>query len=205
MAMSARDRMLLKWMVALLPLGGVVYYWIMIRPDQQTQLAAVQVVNDSLRNAVAAARADLASGTVEQLRQRVADYEITVGLMRGLVPTGDEVANLIDDISNRAKVRNVTVAELSPQGFEEAGAFRATRYRFTVLGKYDDVGGFLSDIASLPRIMVPRDVSLAIAAGGVASAIGDDSGSLLRASFNLRTFVKQASEGDGAGGAGGSR
>lgn len=204
MAMSARDKMLLKWLVALLPLGAIVYYWMMIRPDQQTELAAVRTTVDSLRTAVEAARRDLASGTVESLRQRVADYEANVQLMRHLVPTGDEVANLIDDISNRAKLRNVIVADLSPQGSEAAGAFRAQRYRFVVLGRYDDIGGFLSDIASLPRIMVPQGVTLAVAEGNVASAVGDDSGSLLQATFQLRTFVKDQSDVSEEG-AGGSR
>lgn len=204
--MTARDKMLLKWMVAvILPLAPVAIYWMVFRPTQQTELQATQVAIDSLQAAVDSARADLARGTVESLRQRVADYEATVQLMRQLVPTGDEVANLIDDISNRAKLRNVTVADLSPQGAEDEGAFRAARYRFVVLGRYDDIGAFLSDIASLPRIMVPRELGLTVASGNVVQALGDTTGALLQASFNLRTFVKPQSAASGGEGAGGSR
>ena len=204
MAMSARDKMLLKWIIALFPLAFVVIYWLNFRPKQQTDLQTVQVAVDSLRAAVDSARADLARGTVESLRERVADYEVTLNLMRQLVPTGDEVANLIDDISNRAKLRNVTVADLSPQGAEEEGVFRAARYRFVVLGHYDDIGGFLSDVASLPRIMVPRELTLVIAAGNVARAVSDTTGSMLQATFQLRTFVKPQPA-TIEGGAGGSR
>ena len=204
MAMSARDKMLLKWIIALFPLAFVVIYWLNFRPKQQTDLQTVQVAVDSLRAAVDSARADLARGTVESLRERVADYEVTLNLMRQLVPTGDEVANLIDDISNRAKLRNVTVADLSPQGAEEEGVFRAARYRFVVLGHYDDIGGFLSDVASLPRIMVPRELALVIAAGNVARAVSDTTGSMLQATFQLRTFVKPQPA-TIEGGAGGSR
>ena len=204
MAMSARDKMLLKWIIALFPLAFVVIYWLNFRPKQQTDLQTVQVAVDSLRAAVDSARADLARGTVESLRERVADYEVTLNLMRQLVPTGDEVANLIDDISNRAKLRNVTVADLSPQGAEEEGVFRAARYRFVVLGHYDAIGGFLSDAASLPRIMVPRELTLVIAAGNVARAVSDTTGSMLQATFQLRTFVKPQPA-TIEGGAGGSR
>jgi type IV pilus assembly protein PilO len=202
MAMSARDKMLLKWIVALAPLGAAVFYWVNIRPDQQAELQTTRTTVDSLKTAVEAARQDLASGTVETLRQRVAGYEANVLLMRRLVPTGDEVANLIDDVSNRAKLRNIVVADLSPQGAEQVGRFRAQRYRFIVLGRYDDIGGFLSDIASLPRIMVPQGVSIVVAQGNVASAVGDETGNLLQATFNLRTFVKSQDDltEEGAGG-----
>lgn len=205
MAMTARDKMLAKWIVALLPLGLVVFYFMNIRTNQQTAIESAQHAVDSLQAAVDSARADLASGTVESLRQRVDDYQASLSLMRQLVPTGDEVANLLDDISNRAKLRNVVVAEISPQGAEDAGHFRASRYRFQVLGHYDDIGGFLSDIASLPRIMVPRNLTLSIASGNVASAVSDTTGSLLQAAFQLRTFVKPQGDMSGEEGDGGSR
>lgn len=203
--LSARDRLILKWMIALMPLGGVGFYWLNVRPDQQTNLVAAQAQIDTLQAQVDTARADLQRGTVEQLRQRVADYEGTLGLMRQLVPTGDEVANLIDDISNRAKLRNVVVADLSPQSAEDDGAFRVARYRFTVLGRYDDIGGFLADIAALPRIMVPRDLGLSLANSNIATAVGDTSGTLLQASFMLRTFVKPQAPEQSAGGTGASQ
>src|SRR3989454_4962744 len=52
------------------------------------------------------AKADLASGTVEDLRRKVEKYQAMLGLMRRLVPEKNEVPALIDDISTKAKVRS---------------------------------------------------------------------------------------------------
>jgi len=134
----------------------------------------------------------------------VADFEGGLSLMRTLVPTDAEVARLINDISDRAKLRNIEVADLSPLGYEESPAYRVARYRFQVLGHYDDIGAFLSDIASLRRIMVPYQLSLTLATDAAQKAVGDTAGGLIAASFQLKTYVKQASV-EGEGGSGGDR
>jgi Tfp pilus assembly protein PilO len=73
-----------------------------------------------------------------------------------------------------------------------------------VLGRYDDIGAFLSDIASLRRIMVPHQVSLTLATDQAQQAVGDTSGALLQAAFQLKAYVKRPAL-EGEGGAGGDR
>jgi len=203
MAMGDKERKQLFGLLIVLPIIGIVAFWIYVRTPKAEEAAELQHSIDSLQAAVDTARTDLAGGTVEQLKQRIADYEGSLTLMRRLVPTNNEVAQLIDNISDRAKLRNVEIADLSPLGYEAAGRFQVARYRFVVLGHYDELGGFLSDIASLPRIMVPHQLSLAQATEQTAQSFGDTTGSLLQATFQLRTFVKQPPVGEtGNGGTG---
>ncbi|HEU4569271.1 MAG TPA: type 4a pilus biogenesis protein PilO, partial [Gemmatimonadales bacterium] len=68
--------------------------------------------------------------------------------------------------------------------------FVTHRWDLVVLGDYDEVGEFLSDVASLPRIVVPVDLKIGAAPPTVAQSFGDSTGSLLQATFSVRTFVK---------------
>ena len=70
----------------------------------------------------------------------------------------------------------------------------------SVIGHYDQIGQFMADVASLQRIIVPYDVSVAAANKNAAKALGDTNGSLLEAKFQVRTFVKSSSaEGEASG------
>ncbi len=205
MAMSGKERKQLLGFLIVVPLLAIVAFWIYVRQPRIDAAAEMSATIDTLQAKVDTARADLQRGTVEDLQRRVEDYQASLNLMRQLVPTDAEVANLIDDISDRAKLRNVRIADLSPLGYEDGARFRVARYRFVVLGHYDDVGGFLSDIASLPRIMVPTGLAIQITTDQTAASLGDTTGSMLQATFELRTFVKQPLGGElGEGGAGGA-
>ena len=66
-----------------------------------------------------------------------------------------------------------------------------------VMGHYDQIGEFLGDIASLQRIIVPVDLTIAPANAASAKALGDSSGAMLEAKFQIRTYVKSASAAEG--------
>src|SRR3989449_7942733 len=208
MALLPQDRqsqVMLLITLGMLALGYVFWnYW-----EQPTgeQIRAVQTETDSLQAIIDKAKQDLASGTVEDLRRRVEAYRALLGVMRRLVPEKNEVPALIDDISTKAKVRGVTIGRIEPQPVEAGPPFDTYRYRLEIIGHYDQLGGFLSDIASPPRIIVPQDVVLKAAAGQAQKLLGDTLGALLQAQFGIRTFVKAAApppppakKGGGAGG-----
>jgi Tfp pilus assembly protein PilO len=70
----------------------------------------------------------------------------------------------------------------------------------SVIGRYDQIGQFLADVASLQRIIVPYNLSVGAANASAAKALGDSTGSLLEARFQVRTFVKSPSpEGEASG------
>jgi len=145
---------------------------------------------DTLESQVRRAKADVQHGTVGLLETRLAQFRATLDILRQLVPTSTVVPTLLDDISRRAKMRGATVADFTPQGLESGTPFDMQRAHFTVTGQFDDIGEFLSDIASLPRIVVPFDVRIERATGATIDTTQNKT--ILRVGFQIRTFVKSA-------------
>ena len=204
-------------------LAGGYFAWDKFQSPRRAQAIAAQNQIDSLNAVIRKAKADLASGSVESMRRAVEQYRAALGLMRRLVPEQNEVPTLLDDISNRVKVRGVSLGSFQPLAsepgpalaltFREPGdtgkpkrpsepAFDIYRYRLQVYGHYDQIGEFLADVASLPRIMVPQDLVLRSASQQSQHLVGDTLGALLEASFDLRTYVKRIPRKPAAGGTG---
>lgn len=196
-----RDR-LGQSMVLLVLLGavaGYLYYDRAYAPRGEE----IRAKSDSLgvlQREIDAAKAELAQGSVEDIRRRLDEYRASLDLMRRLVPARNEVPNLLDDMASRAKFRGVHIADWQPQTVEQGIPFDTYRYRFQVIGRYDEVGEFLSDVASLDRIIVPFNVSVERAPQTAERAFQDTTGTLLRAAFSVRTFVKTGEESRGGGG-----
>ena len=179
-------------LLVLVALAGGYFFWTQVHKPTVQQIGAAHTEADSLERIVAAAKADLASGSIEDLRRRVEEYQGSLELMRRLVPDRNEVPTLIDDISTKAKVRGVTLGKIQPLNPEPGNPFDTYRYRLEVYGHYDQLGEYLADIASLPRIIVPQDVTLSAASPAAQKLLADTAGALLLAEFSIRTFVKSA-------------
>lgn len=193
MALTEKDRKQLMGILIVLAILGPVALWMYWRPPQVERIAQMEQEIDSLQVTIDSAKAFLARGSIQDLERLVEDYQSSLVLMRTLVPENDELPNLIDDISTQARRRSVEIRELSPLPAESASPFQVQRYRFAVTGRYDEVGAFLADIASLPRIMVPYGVTIRPADQSVEQASGEESPETqVEAEFQLRTFVKPA-------------
>lgn len=150
----------------------------------EDSLVALRAETDSVKRLVA-------SGRVEELRARIESYRGSLQVMRQFVPERSEVPDLIDDINSRAKIRGVQMAVFNPEPVATGPApYDTYSYSLAVVGRYDQVGHFLTDIASLSRIIVPQDVRLAAAPAASGQVLGDTSRALLEARFRIRTFVK---------------
>ncbi|MGD0991577.1 MAG: type 4a pilus biogenesis protein PilO [Gemmatimonadales bacterium] len=150
---------------------------------------SVQTELDTITAQVTRAKRDVAGGALEKLDQRLAEFGASLQLMRQLVPARSEVPNLLDDITSRAKMRGTTFAGFQPQAVESGTPYDIQRYRLTVSGQYDAVAEFLTDIASLPRIIVAYDLHLSRVQGPAADTTQNVA--QLQATFAIRTFVKQ--------------
>jgi type IV pilus assembly protein PilO len=168
---------------------------------REERVAAVRDTIGQLQAATDSAKRELARGTVEDLRKRLETYRGSLSLLRRLVPERNEVPNLLDDISSRGKIRGVTLSQVIPLPVEAGPApFDTYKYNMSVIGRYDQIGQFLADVASLQRIIVPYDLSLDQANMTAAKALGDTTGALLEAKFQVRTFVKSTTpEGQASG------
>lgn len=177
-------------LLAVAAIAGAYVVWTYVVAPERARIGTLQVETDSLQRIVDAAKADLAQGTVEDLRRAVADYSASLELARRLVPERNEVPALIDDISTRSKIREITLGTIQPLTPEAGSPFDTHRFRLEVFGHFDQIGEFLSDIASLERIIVPVDLSLKPASQASQRLLGDTLGGLLVANFTIKTYVK---------------
>lgn len=122
----------------------------------------------------------------EDLENRMATYERHVARLEELIPAQEEVPALVDDIQARARVSGVEVVGLDPEPTEPAGPYNRTGYQMTVVGDYHDVGRFLTEIASLPRIVTPVQVDMESYVGVSQRA---DMISPVLATFRIETYV----------------
>lgn len=168
---------------------------------REERVVAIKDTIAELQAGTDSAKRELARGSVDDLRRRLETYRGSLALLRRLVPERNEVPNLLDDISSRSRIRGVTLATVVPLPVEAGPTpFNTYKYNMSVIGRYDQIGQFLADVASLQRIIVPYDVTIDQANVSAAKALGDTSGSLLEAKFQVRTFVKSSTpEGQASG------
>src|SRR5215471_14014076 len=131
MALTDKDKKQITVALGVLAVVGAVAFWMYVHTPNVTKLTTMQVRYDSLSARVDSARRDLARGSVEALRERAQQYQQAVRLMRRLVPAGSEVPNLIDDVSSRAKVRGVNIAQWTPLPSEDGNPFQVHKYRYS--------------------------------------------------------------------------
>lgn len=120
------------------------------------------------------------------LEARMALYERHVARLEELIPAQEEVPALVDDIQSRARVSNVEVVGLDPEPTEPAGPYNRTGYQMSVVGEYHEVARFLTEIASLPRIVTPVQLEMQTYSGASQRA---DMVSPVQASFRIETYV----------------
>jgi type IV pilus assembly protein PilO len=96
----------------------------------------------------------------EDTEERMALYERHIAQLEQLIPAQAEVAALVDQISLAGREVGVTVATLRTNPPEAGDFYTVQTFDMTVFGQFHDVGRFLTNIASLPRILTPMDVSV---------------------------------------------
>lgn len=139
---------------------GLIYpfyaYWYKGKREEITEMQTrlEKLEDDNRRAGVLAARGG------GDLEERMALYERQVGRLEELIPAAEDVAVLLDDMNARARQRGVEVNRLLPEPAEAGAFYQKQSYDIAVAGAYHDVGAFLTDVASLSRIVTPVEVDL---------------------------------------------
>ena len=111
---------------------------------REERITAMRDTMAQLQAGTDSAKRELARGSVEDLRRRLETYRGSLSLLRRLVPERNEVPNLLDDISTRAKIRGVNLSEVVPQPVSSGPPpFDTYTYKLAVVGRYDQIGEFL--------------------------------------------------------------
>jgi type IV pilus assembly protein PilO len=155
---SSRDKKMLAYGV--LPIFIAVAYWYFLWNPQNEALGVVQLHVDSLAVINQSAKAELAQGKTAQLKAEAEQYAQDLEVMRRLVPTGNEVPALLEQVSTAARRVGLDISDVQPLPQLNGDQYDAYKYRMSVKGSYDQIGVFLANVGSLQRIVAPINLSL---------------------------------------------
>ena len=190
MALSTnpRDQRLLA-IGAIFIVVAAAYGWFVYKP-KNAELTALETRVDTLAAQNQRARVELSKGNAEELRAQAAQYRQNLTLMRQLVPTGNEVPALLEQVSTAARRVGLDLSEVQPEPVIPGDEFDTYRYKIGVVGPYHSLTAFLANVGSLTRIVAPINVDLAILKNTQAAATRrrkDES--VLELTFQIQTYV----------------
>ncbi|HEX8850753.1 MAG TPA: type 4a pilus biogenesis protein PilO [Gemmatimonadaceae bacterium] len=196
---SERDKVLLLLIFAAV---AAVYAFYQFRwTPVNEQLQTIQDHVDSLDVWNRKAQAETSRNNEKALLQQAARSEQSLQVMRQLVPTGNEVPTLLEQVSTAARRVGLDVGEIQPQPVTPGEQFDTYRYSLKVMGDYHALGEFLTNVGSLTRIIAPVNVKLMLPPNPAAAAKlkrrKDDA--IIMAQFDIQTYVAKGASAAPAG------
>ncbi|HWK89605.1 MAG TPA: type 4a pilus biogenesis protein PilO [Longimicrobium sp.] len=159
---------------------------------RKAEVAGLETRVEGLKNANARSRA-ITRGGEEGVNARLALYRQQLELAEGLIPSAEELPDLLDAISAEAQRTGVEIVLIQPVGASEEAYYTRRVYDMAVRGRYHQVGEFLARVASLPRIITPTGLTLSVATEQEAPVPGQPGRAgdppLLEARFSVETYV----------------
>lgn len=151
---SVRAVLLLLLFIVILA-GG----WYLVWSDAKTQLDVAQAEERTLRDTFVMKKGQVFH--YEAYKRRLIEVEQSLAAMLRQLPDRSQMDALLTDI-NQVGVGRGLEFDLFRPGVEAPADFYATLpVSIKVKGGFHDIGGFVSDLAKMPRIVTLHDVSLA--------------------------------------------
>jgi len=146
-------------LVGVVAVAGFYLFWDYWYNPRSEELAEVEARIEQLEDQNRRAQI-LATRGGEELRERLELYERHVGRLEELIPQREEVPRLLNDITRVARDANVEVALMRPEPSEPGTFYSQQSYQLEAVGAYHGVGRFLTQVASLSRIITPIDLEI---------------------------------------------
>jgi type IV pilus assembly protein PilO len=176
--------------MALAAVGSVVLavaYYMYVWDPKRLELDATQAHVDSVVVLNQRAKSELAQGKTQELKAEAERFANDLEVMRRLVPTGNEVPALLEQVSTAARRVGLDIADVTPLPLLQGDQYDAYKYRLSMRGDYHQIGTLLTNIGSLQRIVAPINLTLAPVAvpGGSKRARSQP----VEARFEIQTYV----------------
>ncbi len=148
-------------LVGLVAAGLTGFYFFNVWQPKRDELVERQTRVDSLLVINQRAKAELAQGKTNALKVEADRLTADLAVMRLLVPTGNEVPTLLDQVSTAARRVGLDIADVQPLPSLAGDQYEAYKYRLVVRGgSYHQIGNLLANIGSLQRIVAPINLVL---------------------------------------------
>ncbi|MCL4212420.1 MAG: type 4a pilus biogenesis protein PilO [Gemmatimonadales bacterium] len=189
---NQRDQAMLA--VAILAIAGAALYWNYVYSPKNEQLDQTRAHIERLDASNQRAKALVARGSVAQLQEEAKRLQSNLDLMRTLIPTGNEVPALLDQILGAARRVGLEFSDFAPNATVQGESFDTYRFRMSMQGNYNQIGELLSAIGSLQRVIVPTNVQL-VASNAPAARSARADVRILTATFDIQTYVVRTQTG----------
>jgi type IV pilus assembly protein PilO len=178
---SQRQKTLLA--VLLIGLAGYATYTYVYVP-RSAEVAELETRAERLEAQNATARQLTAREGRSQVERQLAIYRDQLVQVEGLIPSSEELPDLLDAISAEAQRTGVELALIQPVGASAEQFYTRRTYDLAVRGAYHEIGEFLTEIASLRRIITPINLNVT-----VMEAEPGQAAPKLEAKFAIETYV----------------
>lgn len=142
-------------LMSILIVGAGTY--VLIKPVYET-LKQEEAREQELRGKFERNQAKAAA--LELYKEQLAEMERNFGSMLKQLPSKSEVANLLNDISQTRVASSLEEELFQPESEIPKEFYAEIPNKITVTGTYHEMGGFVSSIAALPRIVTIDEVQI---------------------------------------------
>ncbi|HEX5178413.1 MAG TPA: type 4a pilus biogenesis protein PilO [Gemmatimonadaceae bacterium] len=177
-------------LVCVLAIAAIGLYWYMVYSPRSDALTKQQTHIEALTAMNQRAKSEMSKGNLSELRAQLATYQQNLSLIRTLVPAGNEVPALLEQVSTAARHAGLDLASVDPQPVQEGSNYDTYRYGMAMVGGYHQLAEFFANVGSLQRIVLPVNVQLTLSTNTNAKAAHTDpNAAVIEARFQLQTFV----------------
>lgn len=161
MAILPDDPRSQKWFLGwFLLVGGFALFWFYVYSPRGTELTEMEDRVAQLEEQNRRAEAEI--GNLDDLREEMERVEAVYQTLRDLVPPRAEVPAIYERIAEQVETLGIELNEVTPENPSpvEGSVFQRQQWSMQVEGSYHDVGQFMTQVASFPRIVRPAIVDL---------------------------------------------
>ena len=186
--LPARDRDKYMMLIVIAAIGLAAAFYMYIWSPKTEELDLTQAHVDSLVIMNQRAKSELAQGKTQELKAEAEKFAADLEVMRRLVPTGNEVPALLEQVSTAARHVGLDIADVQPLPLLQGDQYDAYKYRLSVRGSYHEIGVLLANVGSLQRIVAPINLTLA-PAPAAQNAQKRARSQPIEARFEIQTYV----------------
>ncbi len=160
-------------------------WWLFVR-DKRDTLESLERTETELRGTFETKQGR--ASNLEPLKLQLAEMEQQLQQMLRQLPSKTEMPDLIVDISQTALATGIT-NELFQPGPEQPKEFYAEKpISLRMVGSYHQFGGFVSGVASLPRVVIMTMHDISLKPRGAAKETGITANSPLELAGTVKTY-----------------